>query len=148
MSYTKTTWIAGVAPGISAINLNNIETQHEEALSSMGLTLVDTEVFNGNSPNPSAWTDLDISAVVGANGAYGVGRITMGNGSHVGFRPNGEAEFVTEAGESSPYHFECDQGTVQLFNFLTDSSGVIEWKYDIAAEAVIIDIIGYIPNKG
>ena len=29
MSYTKTTWIAGLAPGISAINLNNLETQYD-----------------------------------------------------------------------------------------------------------------------
>ena len=28
--YTKTTWNAGVAPGISAANLNNLETQYEE----------------------------------------------------------------------------------------------------------------------
>jgi len=28
--YTKTTWVAGVAPGISAANLNNLETQYEE----------------------------------------------------------------------------------------------------------------------
>lgn len=32
MSYTKTTWINGTTPAISAANLNNLETQYDEAL--------------------------------------------------------------------------------------------------------------------
>jgi hypothetical protein len=32
MAYSKTTWNAGVAPGISAANLNNLETQYDEVL--------------------------------------------------------------------------------------------------------------------
>lgn len=31
MPYTKTTWVAGTAPGISAANLNHLETQYDEA---------------------------------------------------------------------------------------------------------------------
>jgi len=31
--YTKTTWNSGVAPGISAANLNNLETQYDDAVS-------------------------------------------------------------------------------------------------------------------
>lgn len=32
MPYTKTTWNPGAAPGISAANLNNLETQYDEAM--------------------------------------------------------------------------------------------------------------------
>jgi hypothetical protein len=32
MPYTKTTWINGGSPGISAENLNNLETQYDEAV--------------------------------------------------------------------------------------------------------------------
>ena len=32
MSYTKTTWNPGAAPGISAENLNNLETQYESVV--------------------------------------------------------------------------------------------------------------------
>ena len=32
MAYVKTTWNAGVAPGISAANLNNLETQYDTAV--------------------------------------------------------------------------------------------------------------------
>ena len=35
MAYTKTTWVEGVAPGISSANLNNLETQYDEAVAHM-----------------------------------------------------------------------------------------------------------------
>lgn len=32
MAYTKTVWVSGLAPGIDAAELNNLETQYESAL--------------------------------------------------------------------------------------------------------------------
>ena len=32
MAYTKTVWVASTAPGISATNLNNLETQYDEGV--------------------------------------------------------------------------------------------------------------------
>ena len=42
MPYTPTTWNAGVAPGISAANLNNIETQYAQAVADCVNTAGDT----------------------------------------------------------------------------------------------------------
>uniref|UniRef100_A0A6M3IYH6 Uncharacterized protein n=1 Tax=viral metagenome TaxID=1070528 RepID=A0A6M3IYH6_9ZZZZ len=40
MPYTKTTWVNGVAPPISAANLNKLETQYDEALATVAITRV------------------------------------------------------------------------------------------------------------
>ena len=32
MPYTKTTWVNGIAPALSAANLNNLEIQYEQAV--------------------------------------------------------------------------------------------------------------------
>ena len=44
MAYTKTTWVSGVAPPISAANLNNLETQYESIVAdfALGLSVVKT----------------------------------------------------------------------------------------------------------
>ena len=39
MPYTPTTWVEGAAPGISAINLNNLETQYDQAVADAALAI-------------------------------------------------------------------------------------------------------------
>lgn len=47
MPYTKTTWVEGSAPGISAAELNRLETQYDEAVQSFPVSLFDPFVLSG-----------------------------------------------------------------------------------------------------
>lgn len=47
MPYTKTTWVEGSAPGISAAELNRLETQYDEAVQSFPVSLFDPFVLTG-----------------------------------------------------------------------------------------------------
>ena len=65
MAYTKTTWVASTAPGISAGNLNNLETQYEKAIvigeiKLYGGTTAPTNFFlcNGTSFDATAYPAL------------------------------------------------------------------------------------------
>ncbi len=42
MPYTPTTWNPGIAPGISAANLNNLETQYDQAIADTLVRVVKT----------------------------------------------------------------------------------------------------------
>ena len=109
--------------------------------------LVNTEVFSGNSPNPSAWTDLDLSAVVGARAALVMLRFYNANAgqSYVVTRPNGETEASETSSGTEPFHSYPKATEFTLLIALTDAAGVIEWKYQRANEAnTTIDVIGYI----
>ena len=115
------------------------------------ITTVDTEIFNAASPNPIAWTDLDLSAVVGANIALVLFRcynsMAAGNFRAFSFRPNGEAEWATWATNTCISPFTCIvPGTgFGIAIGLTDAAGIVEWVYNQAAQAgVTIDVIGYI----
>ncbi len=141
MPYTKTAWVNGVAPALSAANLNNLETQYDKAK----VIVAETEVFNGNSPNPFAWTDLDLSAVVGANHALVLLKFRNENGAakNTAFRPNGDTD-------SSFRSIGCAAGNAggnlfAHFIITTDAAGIVEWIYEQAAEAgTTIDVVAYI----
>ena len=51
--------------GLQFLRMNAGATAPEWAAGAT-LTVSETEVFNGNSPNPAAWTDLDLSGTVGS----------------------------------------------------------------------------------
>ena len=110
------------------------------------ITLAETEVFNGTSPNPSAWTDLDLSAVVGVNTAFVILRFYNANAAarYTGFRMNGETE--VSIFDQGPFSTEQIGGTSFGYGLcLTDTSGVIEWYYTEANQAnVTIDVIAHI----
>jgi len=63
MAYTKTTWVAGGAPGISAANLNNLETQYDDAMADGGIPYATDTSGSANtivatvSPAPASYTD-------------------------------------------------------------------------------------------
>jgi len=110
------------------------------------LTIAETEVFNGTSPNPSAWTDLDLSAVVGVNTAFVLLRFYNADAAarYTGFRINGETE--VSIFDQGP--FSTEQIGATSFGYglcLTDTNGVIEWYYsDVGQAGVTIDVIAYI----
>ncbi len=113
------------------------------------LTVSETEVFNGNSPGASAWTDLDLSGTVGSQVTLVLLKITGDAGGAFAVRKNGDTdEFfsgtmdVNAAGVALIRPF----GTTvhEAVWVATDSAGKIEWKYEIATDPVTIDIIAYI----
>jgi len=109
------------------------------------LVVAETPVFNGNSPGVVAWTDLDLSAVVGAQPALVLIKIA-GSVSDYHVRKNGDADDFTGAIASAwgcaSSRGDAVQHTVLLV--ATDDAGVIEWKASIINTPVQIDIIGYV----
>ena len=148
MAYVKTTWVSTVT-AVDAAPMNNLETQYDEALAEV-FQVVNTEVFSGNSPNPIAWTDVDVSAVVGTKNALVVFRCYNPNGGvkYFGFRPNGEAEYsvLTVAMINFACCF-CPAPDVGIALCHTDANGRVEWNYNQANQAgVTVDVIAYIPG--
>ena len=58
MAYTKTVWVASTAPGVSAANLNNLETQFDQCMvfnpTSGTLALLASPNFSGTPTAPTA----------------------------------------------------------------------------------------------
>ncbi len=111
------------------------------------LTVAETEVFSGNSPGSSAWTDLDLSGTTGANVALVLLKVAGGL-SAVAFRKNGDTDDFYSAGLSDV------AAGVALANdgygkhaavwVATDSTGKIEWMAEATNQVCTIDIIAYI----
>ncbi len=88
MAYAKTTWNPGIAPGISAANLNNLETQYDEAMADLtfhtrSTTLADiTVVAPGNAAlGASTWEAiLDVS---GGGPYYLIGGFANGDNTQI-----------------------------------------------------------------
>lgn len=102
-----------------------------------------TEVFDGSANTPIAWTDLDLSAVVGSNHALVYLSVYRGandcGSAH--FRKNGATRdwelALTRAdiwGEELNYTFLVP----------TDSAGIIEWHTVVAVLGVHVIVEAYI----
>jgi len=104
------------------------------------LTVAETEVFDGNSPD--AWTDLDLSAVVGANPALVLLKIYADNRTFA-VRKNGDTdEFYVAAPDGASAGVQG--GTIHMALLVaTDAAGIIEWICS-GAVATTVDIIAYI----
>ena len=109
------------------------------------LTVAETQVFAGNSP--IAWTDLDLSGVIGANPAIVWLKVYSGAGganiSWAGFRINGDAEPTATATTYGSNIIHC--GVVDFIYVVvpTDANGIIEWITNLA-KAITVDVVGYI----
>lgn len=92
-----------------------------------------TEVF-ADAAAPQSYTDLDLSAVVGANRALVHLKVknTSGSSRTFVFRTNGESDEVgystpdPESGATCAAYIR--PGYIGYFTVLTDASGIIEWK--------------------
>lgn len=112
------------------------------------LTVAETEVFNGTSP--TSWTDLDLSATIGANAALVLLKIYAAVGNLGGFavRKNGDTDEFYNAlaaanGVGCALAAVGGENAYVAMLVATDSSGVIEWITQNAL-TVTVDIIAYI----
>lgn len=109
------------------------------------ITVAETEVFSGSSPNPAAWTDLDLSAVVGARRADVLLKFFNNNAGVqiVQFRVNGDSEPASGMYDA-PFCGRVPAATHAYFHIRTDGNGICEWYFAAAAQAgTTIDIVGY-----
>jgi len=110
------------------------------------LTIAKTEVFSGNSPNPSAWTDLNINAVVGANVALVILAVKCADGSYLAVRQNGDTDEYFRA-HTAAFGAGFLAGSTNVYAVLvvpTNASGVIEWKAQTVDSPVVINVIAYL----
>ena len=94
------------------------------------LVIAETSVYNANPP--AAWTDLDLSAVVGSQKALVVLKIDPVSGGWYKFRPNGDTEDYT-AGVSSTNGVSIGNTQAALIIVYTDAAGIVEWISNIGA---------------
>jgi len=112
------------------------------------LTVAETEVLDVTTPNPSIWTDLDVSGTVGSNPALLLIKIDADTDvGAVAVRKNGDTdEFLDPAidakGAALAKH---GAGTHLVLMVATDNNGIIEWYSTGKDDAhFTIDIIAYI----
>jgi len=115
-----------------------------------GWTNVDTEVYSSANP-PTAWTDLDCSAVVGASKTMVALRLTMEDNlapvRSFSVRPDGDtgAYLTTVAPSGIGANVGQSNNLYAVYVITeTDSAGVIEWIADAADRDVTVDVIGYL----
>ena len=112
--------------------------------STASLTVAETEVFAlGAAPN--AWTDLDLSAVVGSNLALVLLKVQLTNTSTIAFRQNGDAE---EHYSTVHYGANIAKSTGAYSDYTlvvvhTDNAGKVEWKKD-DTDNVTIDVVAFV----
>lgn len=108
------------------------------------LTIAETEVFSGATPN--GWTDLDLSEIVGVNYAVVLLKVYNPDSAAVWFvfRRNGDTDeqyginnFTASAGKLEEYLWG-------VFIVITDASGIIEWKTSGAYSTCTVDVIAFI----
>ncbi len=107
------------------------------------LTYSNAEVFNGTSP--TAWTDLDLSGTVGAKTALVLLKCGDANDRMIAVRTNGDTdEFYADVVTPSGVALADGKNTHKAVLLVcTDSSGVIEWKTEVA-NTWVLDVIAYI----
>ena len=112
------------------------------------LTVSETEVFDGIPP--VAWTDLNLSSVVGANVALVILKVQHGFGTSkaMAFRKNGDTDehYSTAAVElgSGAALVDSSNAYHQIVVVVTDSGGIIEWKTEEATDNTTVDVIAYV----
>lgn len=109
------------------------------------LTVAETEVFSGTSP--TAFTDLDLSAVVGTNPALVLLKVySASNFVVLSVRKNGDTDTFS-AGSQTAAGGCAMVDDFQTFHLVvlvaTDVNGIIEWDTD-GAVSMTIDVIAFI----
>jgi len=108
------------------------------------LTIAETQVYTGNSP--IAWTDLDLSSVIGAQKALVLLKVIAAGGfTSICFRANGDTDehygTGTDAGGTAKVYA---QNNIAFYvETITDANGIIEWKAS-GALATTVDIVAFI----
>ena len=110
------------------------------AAESVNLTFNTTKVFNSTAP--TTWTDLDLSATVGADQVVACLRVRNNAAGSVNyyFRRNGETLATGVEGSTA---FILTQDQIMYAIVPTDTAGVIEWLAS-AGNATIVNMEYYI----
>ena len=133
MPYTKTTWNAGAAPGISAANLNNLETQYDAAAADLAALILRKAARFVVGTSTAGWTSADcdylcdgtadqteINAAITAlpatggeviilDGTYNITAKINVTKSNVSIRGNGNATILKRMWDST-----VDEGVITL----------------------------------
>jgi hypothetical protein len=103
-----------------------------------------TTVYSGNAVN--AWTDLDLSATIGAHPTLVYLSIAYGSALTVSLRPNGDttewyrAAYCCSGGTSRA--IVASGGTCLIT--VTDANGILEWRTNATGAGCVIKLLGYI----
>lgn len=111
------------------------------------LTIAETQVFTGNTP--IVWTDLDLSATIGAQKTLVLLKVTPAGGfTSICFRQNGETDehYGTGAYGNGTGKIYAESGVSMWVLVLTDAAGIIEWKAS-GALACTVDVVAYIKES-
>lgn len=106
----------------------------------------ETQVFDDTSP--TSYTDLDLSAVTGAQRTFVLLRLAASAGTSRFFvRRNGESTDADVTGITGTgiCSAQIDSGYAAIFAAETDASGIIEWSSS-AGVAAKVDVIGYVKD--
>jgi len=112
---------------------------------------VGTQIHSGVSP--VAWTDIDVSAIVGSNRAICLLSIVQNDGvvGAVAFRPNGEGNTTMITAYTGPHGVANVYPRLNLAisaMVVTDASGIFEWINGAARDNTVV-LEGYIvPSQG
>jgi len=118
-------------PAVSGALLTGISVWHHSG----------TVVFNGTTP--SSFTDLDLSAVVGANYALVYLRVFAASDTQVVFRTNGEAQTVNYNANGGVTYCHGNNTAAYLI-VETDSAGIVEWCANAGVAGYTVTVAGYI----
>lgn len=116
-------------------------------------------IFDGDTPNPSAWTNLDISGKVGARAVLAFIRIynreIAGGAAAYAFRRDASSNRETRA-QGFPatcggtlncnLQNEAVDGSGCML-VLTDDAGVFQWRCDQVDHATIMGLDAWLPVK-
>ena len=110
------------------------------------LFIAETEVHNAAAP--IAWTDLDLSAVVGANPALVMlkfAEVANASAPIVAVRKNGDVDQFYQITSQGVAVGKAQQNSAALTVLLvaTDVNGIIEWTAQ-AAGAMTVDVMAFI----
>jgi hypothetical protein len=114
--------------------------------SKAALTISETQVFSGTSPN-NTWTDMDLSGTIGSNAAWILLKISSSSNERYAVRTNGDTdEFDDPIADARGCALaDQDSGGHIVLTVLADSSGVIEWTSGSGGSAgVTVDVMAYL----
>jgi len=138
---------ARLAKGTAGYYLTQGAAAPEWTAAVSDLTVAETTVFDGASP--VAWTDLDLSATIGANSAFVILALVekaTSWGVQTSFRLNGDANEYYEAAALGSVAQAYGGASITIHRVvvvLSDASGIIEWK-GTGSQNCILKVLGYI----
>jgi hypothetical protein len=111
-----------------------------------GLVYSGATAFSG--AQPTTFTDLNLSSIVGTNRAWVTLKITGDANSNIFFRTKGET-LDAYAGLGSAASFGSGtsgtsmNNSVAYLSLLTDTSGIVQWRSNITSTTTVVTVLTY-----